>query len=707
VVRRRPCHILQANKTSDRPTRMLFVDIESYLTKVSPTHTRHDCWLMWTCYWRIRRDTGKDTRKWRFIEEVSEFWDYVDSLAIDKMTLRLIAHNAAYDLGVMNMFTELPDRGWSMSSIYTKSMTSILKWRKGKKKLVVLDNGNFFPGSLANLGEAIGFPKDDIDPTTATREEIIPYCKRDVEIMVKAWEWYLGFLDEHDLGNWGVTLPSQAFKAYRHRFMPHEILIHNDPRVLAMEREAYKGGRTSVFYRGTRSDGPFYHLDVNSMYPSVMIDHPYPRKLKHFHHRLTPPELRMMIRNFCVVARVRVKTDIPVFPVSQGGHNVYPVGEFDTTLTTPEVAFGFERGLILKVYEVAQYEQAGIFDDYVRFFYDLKQRYKEEHNRPFYLMVKLYLNSLYGKFGQKATKWEKRDDLPKIVSQCDFMYDPKTGKKTAIYNFGGQIWTCSEKGEGFNSFPAIAGHVTAYARVYLRKLQEQAGIKHFLYVDTDGFIVDQEGKANLDHLLNDTELGKLKVEVKADEVEILAPKYYREDNNWKRKGVPKKAKEIAPNVFECERFPSFLGIGHQPPGTPYFTTRYTKTMSLRIYDGAVKGDGWVTPLKAEEMITKKLFDPDKELRLAELTTQIETLKESRIVPASLVMKLWDYKSSNWKRVRTRRGELVPLEYSQADTWATEAGFADLESLKDAVQRQGNTDMRIKRLETQAWYLKER
>ncbi|GAF99694.1 unnamed protein product, partial [marine sediment metagenome] len=259
---------------------------------------------------------------------------------------------------------------------------------------------NFFPGKLANLGEAVGYPKGDIDPLTATHAELKPYCKRDVEILVKLWEWYFSFLDAHDLGSWGPTLSSQAFQAYRHRFMPYKIWVHNNDSVLAMEREAYKGGRTSVFWRGLRSDGPFYHLDVNSMYPSVMKGNLYPTKWTGFRSRLTVAGLKQAIEAASVVARVRLNTDLPAYPVSSGGHNVYPAGEFDTSLTTPEIRFALGHGHIVKVYDVATYEQAPIFDEYVDLFYKLKAHYKQTDVKPFYLMVKLYLNSLYGKFAQ-------------------------------------------------------------------------------------------------------------------------------------------------------------------------------------------------------------------------------------------------------------------------------------------------------------------
>ena len=683
---------------------MLFVDIESFVEQVDDTRKLHTFRMAWVCYWRIREDKTNDTQKYTFFEDVDKLWDYIDSKPLNRQPCILTSHNVAYDFGNLGIFDALGNRGWELKSLYTKGLVSILRWQKGEKKLILLDNSNFFPGKLANLGEAVGYPKDDVDPLTATQEELKPYCKRDVEILVKLWEWYFEFLEAHDLGSWGPTLSSQAFHAYRHRFMPYSIWMHNNESVLAMEREAYKGGRTSVFWRGLRSDGPFYHLDVNSMYPGVMHGNLYPVKWTGFRSRLTVDGLRRAIRGCSVVARVRLKTDIPVYPVNSGGHNVYPVGEFDTTLTTPEIAFAFERHQIIKVYDVATYEQALIFDDYVDTFYKLKAHYKQTDIKPFYLMVKLYLNSLYGKFAQRKEVWEQILDCPDHWLDVRTDYNLDTGKVTPLYHFGDTTWTTYDDGESYNAFPLISAHVTAYARLKLWDLREKAGAANFYYVDTDGFIVNETGKDNLLDEMHPDRLGALKTEKVSGEIEILAPKYYRQGDNWKRKGVNEKALELEPHVYECEQFPGLRGIGRALPGTPYYSKSVVKRFGLKIYDGHVKADGWVTPFQAKEIIAKRKLTPHQEDRLYRLDTQIETLQEARTLPHRLVFKMWNYNTSTWKQGRDKSGNLVPIEYSQADTWASEQGLPDLEALQGAVMQQVDIDRKIRKLQDRRYKL---
>jgi len=63
-----------------------------------------------------------------------------------------------------------------------------------------------------------GCPKLKINFKTCTLEQLSEYCKRDVEILLKTWQKYFAWFIENDLGNFGVTISSQSFNTFRHRF---------------------------------------------------------------------------------------------------------------------------------------------------------------------------------------------------------------------------------------------------------------------------------------------------------------------------------------------------------------------------------------------------------------------------------------------------------------------------------------------------------
>jgi len=641
-------------------------------------------WFGWCAYWRRRSEGIEDTLRYRRFETAQEFWAIVDDLAKPKTVLYLVSHNTAYDFGVLRIFDHLDDADFELTSIYLGGLTVIMRFKNDLRKLCVLDNANYFQGKLAVLGAAIGYPKHDVDPLTAPLEKVDPYCKRDVEILVKLWQAYYEFIDQHDLGNWGPTIPSQAFKAFRHRFMNHKITIHADMDALALERRAYHGGRTTAFWQGSRSGETFYKLDVNSMYPFVMASEQYPHQFYALRGSLTIPELRSKLRKWLLVAHVTVNTDEPVYALKTAARLVYPVGRFDTVLTTPELTYALDHEHVEAVHEHALYKGAKIFESYVNYFYPLKNEYRGSGDGAAYLMVKLYLNSLYGKMGQRSEHWESLEGHPPELDTCWGYYESKTGYRWRVYQFGGRSWQVRDDGEARDSFPAIAAHVTAHARLYLWQLINMAGREHVFYCDTDSMIVDDVGMGHLTLMLSPFQLGALKVEAQENSIEIVCPKHYRMGNDWKRKGIPSKAINIGNDTFVCTHFPSFKTQAKVGAADVYQTQTVTKRLAGTIYDGTVQPDGWVTPLQADDLAPERRLTPEIKGHVQELRAQRDALFESLPVNAQTVFAVWDWRNGDFKRGRDKHGNLVALEYSQWDSKATELGFSDLAAFKEGV-----------------------
>jgi len=692
-------HILKANTSTARPTDHLFVDIESRLEPQDDNTTIHRLWFGWCCYWQRRGGGRSDTVKYQRFETVTEWWDIVEAHTQRKRTLHLVSHNVNYDFGVLDVFNELEARGFALTNIYLGGMTAIVTWKRGDEKILILDNANWFPTSLAALGESVGYEKLDVDPLTATLAEVDPYCRRDVEIIHKAWEAYYDFLDQHDLGKWGRTIPSQSFNAYRHRFMVRQIHIHNDAPTLCLERQSYHGGRTSVFRQGVLVDGPYYYVDVNSMYPYVMSAHPFPVRAHAIRTSPSVSHLRQALDKYQVIADVTINTTEPVFPVMRKGRAIHPVGLFRTTLSTPELRYAAENSSIVACHSLVRYTAATIFRDYVTEFYDLKRQYKAECNPTYYMMVKLFLNSLYGKFGQRAGGMEQIEDIDPAYCVSLRWINHDTGEVTTLYRFGSTYWIQTRGGEAYNSFPAIAAHVTAYARMLLWRLMKKAGDAHYFYCDTDSLIVDRVGYDRLADELHDDRLGALKVEHVADSVTIRAPKCYSFGPMTKRKGVPKKATQTGANRWEYDQFPSFRSQARWAKGVPFHTTRTHRTLTYDIADGTVGPDGWVTPLAMGDLAAE---DGEKARRLISVTqkrAEVDALRSSIRVTAATVFAVWDHRKGTWRRGRNRDGELVPFEYSRWDDRATELGFSDLNELQEAVSEALNVWSRIRDIES--------
>ncbi len=597
-MKRKP-HFISPNNKEGRPTRAIFFDTETEATDLPSGAKQLRLKLGWACCWDRPDRESYTSLDWHFFTTKGSFWDFTQKHLDPAEPLYLIAHNIAFDFRIVGGFDHAQQERWWIDFLYHRGMTTLLRYKTGQGTLLLLDMGNFFPSSLAEIGEAIGTPKTEIDFASCSWQELADYCRNDVAILVKAWESWLDFLDAHDLGDFRYTLAAQSMGAYRHAFMDDNIKIHADESVCELERAAYRGGRVECFAVGDLSGEMFYQLDVNGMYCAMMSWYDYPRLLRSWPLSVSLKQLRATIKKHCVVARVIIHTEIPAFPVRAGSFNIYPVGIFQTVLSTPELEFALERCEILKVGEVAIYAREPLFRAYANYFARLKDRYWKEGNQPFRTISKKFANSLYGKFGQKNTETDLSFDMPPLAPREAPYYDWRTQSWCRIYKFGPQVIYERSGGESYNSFPAIPAHVTAYARMYLWSLIEQARPENVFYVHTDSLIVNQKGFDNLADKIDDYELGKLKVECVSDKLEIIGPNNLRLGDKLKSGGIRKSAKQLERDLFEQDLF---LGLrGAIRVGDPDLVTvkKVKKRVYRRIKTGVIRPDQRVDPFRLD------------------------------------------------------------------------------------------------------------
>ena len=595
----RIAHQLRANNRSETPRNVIFFDIETKAVPLDDETRQMVFHLGWACFWRNMKKSRRIYETWYKIESPSAFWQWVDSKTSAKTATYLVAHNADFDVTVMQGCTNLNNLGWKIADWWSDQGRYLITFRKEKRRLTVVDNMNIFPFPLEKLGADLGLPKQHVDFETVDDDTLSIYCFRDVEILVRAWEKWLEFIKVEDLGNFAKTIAGQSFNAYRHRFMPVPIFIHDREETVKHERRAYHGGRTECFWVGRREGVKTYKLDVNSMYPYVMRENSYPVAAVHTVAKMPLHKLEKLLEDFAVIADVVISTDEPAYVCHDAAGLYYPVGEFETTLCTPELKYAFENWHIVSVGQVSWYRQDRIFRDFVDYFYNKRLEAKAAGQTTYVSFYKLILNSLYGKFGQLLHGWE-------IIGHCEpgyyfqeTVYDVEAHKVYTRRYHDSIIERSREPAEAYNSFPAIAAHVTAYARMYLWQLIMTAGRKNVLYVDTDSLFVTEEGLANLRPFIDPKRLGALKVEGETDYLEISAPKVYRFGLETKTKGIRDNALYKGDGLYVQDQW-TRLGtrVKHQL-GEVYLIRKIEKHLSYEIRKGTVTVSGWIEPIRLE------------------------------------------------------------------------------------------------------------
>lgn len=515
---------------------------------------------------------------------------------------RCVAHNWQFDASVIRLGSKetrrqygytldmercsFPiDKGYTPFSVY-------INWG-GDSYTHFICNTNFHKTSLAKLGDSFGIAKldmpaldksmleqthhlsrehDAMDSTVLGYFQEVPilkvlrYCRRDVEVLRESW--FSLFRFSHSMAGCtpGITVATMSMRLYRRRWLKavkarDQKIVGSleHPDVAQAEQEAYRGGRTDVFYEGTPTAGlTLRKYDVVSMYPSVMLE----RMPVQWLGPETPDAMLQYLdggggRLFLA----RVTVDVPSDGLGwlgwegervKGRGLTFGAGRWTTWAWQPMLKIAFEQGWVCEIHQVHAYRSVSMFAQYISDIYELRAEAKRQGDGPRSLLLKYCMNTLYGKFGQgrfgawvrlptdsedyqwQAMRheegWDRWQDFP-----CGDMDQPMAdylATEEAIYRY-----TPGEEGMGQNSVCSVAGYVTTAARAKLWRalaLLRSAGSGVYM-VDTDSIITD----GTLPPEVCGEGLGQwqLEEESPAESCRFNAPKDYSFADRAKCKGI--------------------------------------------------------------------------------------------------------------------------------------------------------------------------
>jgi hypothetical protein len=97
-----------------------------------------------------------------------------------------------------------------------------------------------------------------------------------------------------------------------------------------------------------------------------------------------------------------------------------------------------------------------------------------------------------------------------------------------------------DAGDHKHCFPALAAFVTAHGREWLRTWRRLAGVSNTLYLCTDGLIVTDDGRINLERagIIGDHGIGSCRIVESSDRVAIYASNHYEIGNKSCFSGIP-------------------------------------------------------------------------------------------------------------------------------------------------------------------------
>lgn len=619
-----PCY-LKGNAKCETPSRFLAVDTEARITK-EDNRDIHTLRLGEAYYVKKKDDKWKESRF--SFTTADEFFTEVIRRLRTKEPLRIIAHNMAYDYNLLDFDSFLQRGNFRLSRWVLEPF--IVEATNEKGNIQVLSSTNWFHSTLRETGRIFGIEKAEApDFMGVDSETLREYCRQDALVLARIIEGYIDWIKSNDLGNFADTIAGQALACLRHRFMrPNSILLHRYPAIERLERESYMGGRCEAFRLGHFDN--VYKLDVNSMYPYVMRNNVFPVKLVSGQEPVGENAILDGIDNgLYAIAECEILLHEPAIGVRRNDKLIFPVGKIHTCLTSSEIIYlanNPDIGSIERIIKGACYETLPIFRDYVDYFYSIKSSSEIPAE---ILMSKLFLNSVYGKFGQK----EHTELMPISMDMCPedrehfelakmdmeqlglgSILSLYQGKICKYVNIGGNIYRAPSKTQSSSAdaFPAIAGAVTSMARLYLDTLIRIAGRDEVYYSDTDSLVTSETGYLRLLPYIDKHRLGALKIEGVGD-ISIYGLKHYDfslHNANYvfdfdcpevKLKGIRKDAIKVNDNTYRQMQFctkASHLAKGHQA-GT-VVVEHIEKTISGNYDKGVVCPNGIIKPFILSE-----------------------------------------------------------------------------------------------------------
>lgn len=239
-----------------------------------------------------------------------------------------------------------------------------------------------------------------------------------------------------------------------------------------------------------------YKYDVNSMYPTVMYydeeraKNPlYDFKYPYGHPMVIEDEDDLFYKaysdEYCVIFEAEM-----TFKVKQNHMNWFQAKQTTSEFARKDfikecniptsftlTAVDFEQ--LQKHYEITSFKfikgyyfksKRGIFNKYIDYWYEQKNKAKAEGNAVMYLLSKLMLNNLYGKFAQKIL----RDSAIPVLNGDVIKFE------TSEYSLN-------------TGYVPLGAYITAYARRYLVEFIH-VNWDRFLYCDTDSMVLLGQAK---------------------------------------------------------------------------------------------------------------------------------------------------------------------------------------------------------------------
>lgn len=520
--------------------------------------------------WRTDLKTG-DHAEGMVFDSALELWQWIDDFTRPETRTVVWAHNLSHDVRITSAMTILPTLGYEMIWCNLSSQVSVMVWRSDHGTLVMADTFTWLPLSVATMAPLVNLVKFKMPPSNSRDELWAPYCMRDAQVVYRIVRELTAFIKTEHLGNWQPTGAGMAYAMWRHRFMDHRVLVHDDAGALAAERKAMHTGRAEAWRHGEFYGEKWTEVDMRNAYLTIAKECDVPRKLLYHSGAITNSQLHSLCRNLRVLGKCDIVTDCPVVPYHNGSRTMWPVGTFTTWLWDTEIECAIRYGAQVRIREIYAYARGPVLATWADWIMGILRDPDSEVSPVVRTWLKHTSRALIGRLALKSPTWESFGSNITGETGISQMLDADSGKTHRLLHIGSQTFIETDSSESQDSVPMITSWIMAECRVRLWDAMNLAGLDHLAHVDTDSLVCDAAGLRALTVALSGSLADHWQVKGSWPRLAVYGPRHYYRGAQRVISGIPLKADEIAPGVFEGEKWAS-LALDMQAFGDGQVTT---------------------------------------------------------------------------------------------------------------------------------------
>jgi DNA polymerase elongation subunit (family B) len=432
----------------------------------------------------------------------------------------LVAHYGA-NFDFLFLLDRLIASGYEIRYAVSGSNGIAMFCQKGKTVLRFIDSFRIASVSLTKFSESFSpdYTKIKIDCLPSElknrdRELYYEYLKHDVLSLEKSYLAFMSQFSEYKLGkNPPLTAASLAMKVFKNHL--DRPIFTSSKKTREYEFQSYFGG-VCWLKRAMQSKVNVY--DINSMYPFIMQSTEFPSSyLGHWCDRFTDEYEGLWD---CTIEQpyggVPFTFDYQTRQLAKSGRFI---------LDRATIRYLQSQNVDVKITAGYVYLKTSYLFNYYREIYDRRVLAQRNGEIGKAYALKIILNSLYGKFGQK--------DISRVIKSYSQDLELKLLREKVPFNTDSRFILYDEYRDVKTSFPAIASLVTLRSRLLLRQYSDSVDL---IYCDTDSLHIP------IDQTLpTSSELGGLKLEYSGEAIYIAKKLYaFLETDKLVHKGVPKK-----------------------------------------------------------------------------------------------------------------------------------------------------------------------